>query len=271
MDEVYFSESEFPFPDLLDNVYFKNYREEYCKRKETSFPIGRKNYVTLLRYLTEVDNYNPQHSRSFAKRFRCDATDRRNGEATFAELIVYQYYIRLVCEHLIQKIELNKSESDLIIIRRDGTQAYMEVFCIMPDFKEPDKPGKIVVINKRTHMQDALCSIRQKLLNKIKKQDQMTKPRDNYAVIELNDLSIANDFSVLSSLSSGYKINIDPSTCKVLSEGYDWKESVFDDEATRSLKAIIYFPLGLYDARKYIHNPRFMQKTEQSKPAQRDN
>jgi hypothetical protein len=57
----------------------------------------------------------------------------------------------------------------------------------------------------------------------------MTKPRENFAVIELNDPSIAGNFSVLSSLSSGYKITIDLATMKAVAAGYDWTSSVFDD------------------------------------------
>ncbi len=53
-----------------------------------------------------------------------------------------------------------------------------------------------------------MASIRQKLLQKIKKQKQFSKPRDNFAVIELNNSLIAGDFTIISSLSAGYKITI---------------------------------------------------------------
>jgi len=65
-----------------------------------------------------------------------------------------------------------------------------------------------------------MASIRQKLLRKISKQGQLSKPRENFAVIELNDVSIARDFAVLSSLSDGYKLNLGLENGKVLSRGY---------------------------------------------------
>lgn len=77
----------------------------------------------------------------------------------------------------------------------------------MPSFVQPEK-GKIVVRNVKTHTQTEMASIRQKLLSKIAKQKQLSKPRENYAVIELNDPIIAGDFTVLSSLSSGYTVTI---------------------------------------------------------------
>jgi len=90
----------------------------------------------------------------------------------------------------------------LIVERLDGTVAYLELFSIMPDRKQlPD--GEISVKEYETHKQDDPASIRQKLLRKITKQGQMRKARENYAVIELNDVSIAGDFAVLSSQSGG--------------------------------------------------------------------
>jgi hypothetical protein len=42
-----------------------------------------------------------------------------------------------------------------------------------------------------------------------------------------------------SSLSDGYKINFDLQTIKIASEGYDWKQSVFELPETRFLKGVI--------------------------------
>ena len=97
--------------------------------------------------------------------------------------------------------------------------------------------------------------MRQKLLRKIAKQRQMKQNRENWAVIELNDHTIAGDFAVLSSLSSGYKVVLDPRTIKRVHEGYDWSGSVFEDESTRHLKGIIYFSLGNYADRRLVLNP----------------
>jgi hypothetical protein len=59
---------------------------------------------------------------------------------------------------------------------------------------------------------------------------------------------------VLSSLSGGYKLR---ESRKVLSRGYDWENSVFEDPSTQWLKGVIYFSLGDYESRKYIFNPKF--------------
>lgn len=85
----------------------------------------------------------------------------------------------------------------------------------MPNLKRPSNPGEFVVYDIKTHTQKEMASIRQKLLRKIEKQKQFTKLRENYAVIELNDISIAGDFHVLPSLSSGYKISISQKTGEI--------------------------------------------------------
>jgi hypothetical protein len=207
----------------------------------------------LLEYLTEISSYKPEHGNSFAKRFRKDRNNWQNCEAIFAEIIVYRYYIRLVYEGLIKSVALEQRESDVIVERLDGSKAYHEVFCIMPAFVPNDRD----IIDIKTHTQQAMSSVRQKLLRKIAKQRQLSKPRDNFAVIELNDVSIAGDFSVLSSLSSGYKIGIDKNTMQTVERGYDWTNSIFDDESTRYLKGVIYFDLGDYTSRRFLLNPFF--------------
>ena len=130
----------------------------------------------------------------------------------------------------------------------------------MPDFPLPED-GKFSIYDVKTHTQTAMASIRQKLLRKISKQKQLSKTRENFAVIELNDVSIAGDFAVLSSLSSGYKLNLDVQNQRVVSSGYDWSNSVFDDPSTAFLKGIIYFSLGDYESRKFIFNPKFVQSS----------
>jgi hypothetical protein len=145
----------------------------------------------------------------------------------------------------------------VIVERLDETSAYLEVFSIKPNLPVPAAGERFVVYDIRTHTQDALASVRQKLLRKIHEQNQMTKPRDNYAVIELNDPSIAGNFAVLSSLSSGYKVTIDKTTMRTVDAGYDWMGSVFENEATRHLKGVIFFDLGDYESRRFIGNPFF--------------
>jgi hypothetical protein len=140
----------------------------------------------------------------------------------------------------------------------DNSLAYLEVFSVKPNFKIPE-PGEFVVRKTKAHTQNDFASIRQKLLRKINKQKQLSKPRDNYAVIELNYLSIAGDFTILSSLSNGYKIEINTKTMEHVSAGYDWSNSIFHDDSTNFLKAIIYFNVGNYESRKFIFNPRFKE------------
>jgi hypothetical protein len=258
-------EAQFALSDLLSCSYFKKYRHGYYAAREAGLLNRDRNYVTLLQYLSDIHAYNEQHAKSYAKRFREGASDWRNCEAVFSEVIVYRAYIRGVCEGLIRGIQLEKAESDIIVERLDGSKMFLEVFCVMPSFPLPED-GKSEVYSVKTHTQTEMASIRQKLLRKISKQNQLTKPRENFAVIELNDVSIAGDFAILSSLSSGYKLNLGLESGKVLSRGYDWNDSVFDDPSTQFLKGIIYFSLGDYESRKFIFNPKFVQSSLTAAP-----
>lgn len=255
-DAVTDSEQRFPLKDLLSLDYFKKHRHGYYRCREEGWNLPTRNYYNLLKYLAEIHEYRVDDAKTFAKAFRTGAADWRNSEATFAEIIVYRYYIRLAYEGIIQSVRLGREECDIIVDRLDKTAAYLEVFSIKPNLAEP-KEGEIVVNDFKTHTQEAFASVRQKLLRKIREQHQMSKVRENYAVIEMNDVSIAGDFAVRSSLSSGYKITLDRTTLRTVAEGYDWSQSVFDDESTCNLKGIIHFDLGDYESRRYIHNPRF--------------
>lgn len=255
-DIVTDSEKRFAFPELLGTDYFKKYRRGYYSSRAHGLLNSYRNYVRLLMYLDEINEYNKQHAKSYVKKFRESANDWKNAEAVFAEIIVYRHYIRPAYEGLIKQIGLNATESDIIVERIDGTKAYLEVFCVMPDFPLPEN-GKFVIRDVKTHTQTEMASIRQKLLRKISKQRQLSKPRENYAIIELNDPVIADNFSVLSSLSSGYTVTINKETMKIESSGYNWKNSIFEDESTNFLKAVIYFDLGNYESRKFLFNPNF--------------
>lgn len=257
-DAVDDAERVFPFSDLIDSEYFRKYKRTYYKYLKEGIPLGVRNYFNIINYLSEICEYNKQHAMGFAKELRSatNSDDLNNCEAIFCEIIVYRYYVRLTYEGMIKSLIRNNKECDLIIKRLDNTFAYLEVFSVKPNLKMP-KDGEFIVQDIKTHMQDEMASIRQKLLRKIKKQKQFTKPRDNYAVIELNDPSIAGDFHILSSLSDGYKIKINTKTMEQVSAGYDWNNSIFHDESTNFLKAIIYFSLGHYESRRIIFNPRF--------------
>lgn len=256
-DAITDSEKAFPHKELLDFAYFKKYRNAYYEMPKRGYQLGPRNYYNLLLFISEIDDYNTQHAKGFIKRLKTDGKDWKNAEAIFSEIIVYRYYIRPVYEGLIKGIHKINSECDIIIELLDGTKQYLEVFCVMPNFKMPSKPGEIVVGDVKTHTQTEMASIRQKLLRKIDKQKQFTKPRDNFAVIELNDSLIAGDFAILSSLSDGYKITINKDTMEAVSSGYDWSKSVFHDESTKYLKGIIYFNLGDYQSRKIIMNNNY--------------
>jgi len=256
-DAVTDSEKEFPYTELLDLDYFKKYRNAFYEMPKRGYQLGTRNYFNLLLYINEINDYNEQHAKGFVKRLKTEGKDWKNAEAIFSEMIVYRYYIRPAHEGLIKSIHKINSECDIIIELMDGTKQYLEVFCVMPNFKSPSITGEIVVGDVKTHTQTEMASIRQKLLNKIGKQKQFTKPRANFAVIELNDSLIAGDFSILSSLSDGYKITINKKTMKAVSEGYDWSNSVFHDESTKYLKGIIYFNLGDYQSRKIIMNNNY--------------
>jgi hypothetical protein len=262
-------EKRFAFPELLDINYFQKYRRSYYSSRELGLLSCHRNYVNLLTFLEEINEYNQQHANSYVKRFRENANDWRNCEAIFSEVIVYRHYIRPIYEGLIKALELHDTEADVIVERLDGTKAYLEVFCVMPCFRKPDD-GEFVVYEVKTHTQTAKASIRQKLLNKILTQQQLSKPRENYAVIELNDPSIAGDFSVLSSLSSGYTITFNKETREVISEGYNWDGSVFEDSSTQYVKAIIHFSLGNYDSRKFLFNPNFHSPVTPNMSVERD-
>lgn len=256
-DDVDFAEERCPFQHLLQLPFFLRMRDGYRSARKAGWSAGCRSYITLLHNLAEIHEHSPQHANSYAKRLRTAGKDERNSEAIFAEVIVYWYYIRLVHEGLIRSIELRSSEADVIVVRLDGTRAYLEVLSVMPALKQPSKPGGIVWGYLETHTQESLAAIRQKLLHKIRKQCQMSTPRDNFAAIELNNPLIADDFTVFSSLSNGYKVRINPETGEITGGFYDWTTSIFDDDATRHLKGIIFFPMGNYNARKFIFNPRF--------------
>lgn len=263
-DIVTDTEAQFAIGDLLTNDYFRRYRDGYYKARDASCLNHDRNYVTLLEGLNDIHEYNEQHARSYAKRFRNGANDFRNCEAIFSEIIVYRSYIPNAYEGLIRAIHLEQADSDIIVERLDGSRMFLEVLSIMPDFPVPEH-GKFTAYEVKTHKHTPKASIRQKLLHKIDKQKQLTKERENFAVIELNDVSIAGDFAVLSSLSGGYKLNLEIRG-KVASNGYDWSSSIFDDQRTQFLKGIIYFSLGRYKSRKLIFNPRFGKWPKSDQP-----
>jgi hypothetical protein len=253
-DEVDSAEESFYDQALLQTDYMQHYRKGYYHCREKGFNLNPyRNYLSILNYLNEIHQYDKSHAVNFTKRIKTQRKKWNDCEAVVSEVIVYHSYLRPMYEGLIHSISLQPDECDVIVERCDGSKYYLEVFCIMPNFKK-DENG---VIEIATHTQTAFASVRQKLLTKVNKQKQFTKSRENFAVIELNDQMIANDFVVLSSLSDGYKINFDPQNKKVINEGYDWDKSVFELPETKFLKGIIWFHQGAYHYRKTLLNPYF--------------
>jgi hypothetical protein len=235
--------------DLLSTTYFKKQREHYIDTRLTIFNNPLRNYPALLNGLTLIHEHRQDHARSFVKRFREQQNDFNSCEAVFAELIVYGGCLRQLWEGHLTGLDLQPDSHDLELTRPDGTHAFLEVLCVMLD-PVPDASG---LVTYQTHKQDPNSSIRQKLFQKIER-GQLSKPRENWAVIELNH-SAMTSFAVLSSLSSGYKIGPD-------AEGYDWRNSFFHDPRTRSIRGIVYFFMGLYGGRSVLHNPFWHVESE---------
>ncbi|AFY71889.1 hypothetical protein Pse7367_3656 (plasmid) [Thalassoporum mexicanum PCC 7367] len=253
-DEVKQVEQSFFDPDLLKTEYMQKCRECYYLNKDKSLPINcNRNYLNYLHYFNAIQNHREEHAKHFAKEIKQYQRDIKQCESIISEVIVYHYYIYLIKEGLIHSIDIETKECDLIIERCDGSRFYLEIFCIMPDPKE-DENG---VWDIQTHTQEAKSSIRQKLLRKAKKQKQFSKDRENFAVIEMNDFRIANDFVIQSSLSDGYKVTFNIKTRETIREGYDWSDSVFELPETRFLKGVIWFKLGNYQHRQVLINPRY--------------
>jgi hypothetical protein len=247
------AEQAFFDPALLSTAYCQQSRADYLDKQFTAFLNPHRNYQRLLMQLEAIFEYNPNHARSFVKRLRTQASDWRNCEAVVAEVIVYYNHLALIYEGYVESLSLEGDECDLIVARRDGSKAFLEVLSLMPTF-DPDARGLIAV---QTHTQAALGSVRQKLLRKIDEQGQLASERENWAVIEINDARIAGQFTVLSSLSGGYQLRIDKSTMKAVSEGYDWSQSVFVAPVTQYLRGIIFFDLGNYADRHTLLNPYY--------------
>lgn len=245
-------ESGFFDPRLLDLEYFKRQRFAYERYFEEGLISKYRCYPIILSALQKVHDYRPEHAKSFAKRLRTSNLDLRNSDAIVCEAIVYAHYVPLVREGRIQGIDLCKDDFDLKITRLNQTSAYLEVFCVTPDFQKNERG----VIDVRTHTQEAFASVRQKLLRKAKKQQQFQKCRENWAVIELNEVTIAGSFTVAASLSDGYKVVLDRASMKVIDSGFDWSKSVFDLPETCQLHGVINFDLGFYEGRRYILNSR---------------
>jgi hypothetical protein len=245
--------------ELLQTKYFRRHKrayEEYfhqgCLNKYRCYPV-------IVDKLQSIFEYRASHAKSFAKRLKSQQNDMRSCEATVSEVIVYSHYIPLVKQGVVKALDIRKDDYDLKIEPRDQPEIFLEILCVMPELT-----GAYEV---KSHKQTGPSSIREKLLRKMQKQNQMQKNRENWAVIDLNNVSIAGEFTVLSSLSHGYKVTLDRETRQVVQRGYDWNNSIFDAPETQSLHGIIHFDLGCYEDRRYILNGRVRPHDSDEKPA----
>lgn len=164
-------------PTLLDTEYAKQLRTTYEETRGKPFLNYYRSYARFVSALSAIHAYKREHARSYAKRVKQEH-DLKNCEAIFTEIIVYSSYLPLVQEGHIRALSLQHDDYDLKIERSDGSAAFLEVFCLIPDFS-PDDRG---VIDIQTHTQQAMSSVRQKLLRKIAKQRQMKQNRENWAI-----------------------------------------------------------------------------------------
>lgn len=247
--------------ELLETEYYKTLKEAYEDSSNLPFLKLHRSPDILLDDIRNIHQYNQAHARSYIKRITDQQRDFRSCEAVFAEVIVYAYYLKLVYEGIIKSLSLSKADYDLKIEMKDSISHFLEIFSIMPNIKvwtmEEIERGEMEATEIKAHLQDSFASIRYKLLKKINKRKQMSQPRRNFAVIELNDPRIALDFAILSSLSDGYKITIDTKNMRKIGEGFDWSKSVFDEPSLTNLVGIIYFKMGDYNHRKFILNPNY--------------
>lgn len=243
--------------EFLKSKYVQRYEQAYQQTINTPLFNYYRNYEVLLDSLNSIYKYNNKHANTFIKRIMDQEKNFRSCEAIFSEIIVYAYYLKQVKKENLKSLDIQEKDYDLRIEITDGSYYYLEILCIMPDILLSRKEDIKEDIRIQTHLQDSCFSIRQKLLDKIVKQKQLTKPRNNLVVIELNDIRIAGDFHVLSSLSAGYKIYNNSETSKNIGEGFDWSNSIFNNEILRYVMGIIYFSLGNYNQRKFIPNPNF--------------
>ncbi len=88
-DPVDLAEESFFDSQLLETVYFKKYRTAYYFSKKDGLLNPYRNYLTLINYLDEINQYNKRHSSSFIKRIKAQSNDWKACEAVISEVIVY--------------------------------------------------------------------------------------------------------------------------------------------------------------------------------------
>ncbi|HHT9134742.1 MAG TPA: hypothetical protein ACFYD2_07560 [Candidatus Avalokitesvara rifleensis] len=222
------------------------------KSSSVNLQNKHRNLYTFARDLTTIYEYNKNICKHFEKRIIKERDIKNFWGGTFAEIIVIAFYIREKFN-----VEINEGEADLIITI-DNDQLYFEVLSICPDWDVTQNTKDTIVYDVKTHLPVVnTSSVRGKLCGKLgENQNQFKDGLKNIAIIELNDVSIAGDFHVLSSLSGGYKVELDKNSGKIVKGGFDWNNnSFFEREDSKRVSAIIYFSMGNYKNRKKIKNP----------------
>jgi hypothetical protein len=69
-DIVTDSEDQFALKELLACDYLMKHCKDYYKARDQGVLNRYRNYVTLLEYLNDINAYDTQHAKSFAKRFQ---------------------------------------------------------------------------------------------------------------------------------------------------------------------------------------------------------
>ncbi len=251
MDRVESLEQSFFDKEILSTEYLLRYRRAYYRHLQDGWQLAFKNYESILDCLASIYENDNQYGKSYCFRIKREPGNMRSCEAIMSEAFVHSYYIPLKNEELIKSIELIEEECDLIIEDVLGDKRFYEVMSLMPDFE-------IGEVNEvRTHKQEELSSLRQKILWKIRERKQFTKNRRNIAAIDLNDISIVGDFHVLSSISQGYSVEVNLKTGELGSGDYDWSNNLFDDKNTKYIYAIEWFDKSDYSQRRILINRNY--------------
>ena len=171
----------------------------------------------------------PTMRRDLPNCFVDGASDWRNGEATF---LPRSSFIDITSASstrgLARSVRLGRKDCDVIVERLDGLRAYLEVLSITPNLEQSKNGGPVCSQSKHTCKTQRVRSGKEITQQNRETQKQMSKARENYAVIELNDPSIVGDFHVLSSpVRRATRSRSAESPSVKIDEGFDWKSSLF--------------------------------------------
>ena len=91
-NEVDFAEESFYDHSLLHTEYMQRYRKEYYIYRKTGFTLNSyRNYLSILNYLNEINQYDKSHAAKFVKRIKTQQKMWNDCEAVVSEVIVRQF------------------------------------------------------------------------------------------------------------------------------------------------------------------------------------